>query len=82
MKIGENLFPIESLNTIYAKASRRKEKKGRELKHLSTDEEKSTERPKVVASEIGKACKSEKIWFELGKKVIKTCNGMRKGSLW
>jgi len=32
----------------------------RELKHLSTDQEKSTEKPKVVASEIGKVCECRK----------------------
>jgi hypothetical protein len=39
----------------------------RELKHLSTDSEKSTERPKVVASEIGKTCQSEGAGFESRK---------------
>lgn len=29
------------------------------MKHLSTDQEKSTERPKVVASEIGKTCQCQ-----------------------
>jgi len=38
---------------------RKKGGKSRELKHLSTDEEKSTESPKVVASEIGKTCSVE-----------------------
>lgn len=53
------------------KSIRKKGGKNRELKHLSTDKEKSTERPKVVASEIGKACslleKKEK--FELVREV-------------
>lgn len=39
------------------------------MKHLSTDQEKSTERPKVVASEIGKTCQfSNELGLSLGER--------------
>jgi len=44
------------LDSITCESIHKKVRKSRELKHLSTEKEKSTERPKVVASEIGKAC--------------------------
>jgi len=42
--------------SIQCRRTASKGRKNWELKHLSTNEEKSTERPKVVASEIGKTC--------------------------
>jgi len=51
----EYWVPYMQKHPMQAKAAS-KGGKSWELKHLSTNEEKSTERPKVVASEIGKTC--------------------------
>jgi len=47
------------------------------LKHLSTDEEKSTERPRVVASEIGETEEGKAIRVEKKGEVLRTMEGNR-----